>query len=131
MQRALSSWSMTTAICWRAFPYCSTSMALPCAPNNDGAKALTGFLEAPADVVLADVNMPVTNGIRLMERIRAVDGETPVIFMTGNAELDITLSAIKMKVFDFIVKPFAPACLIKAIENGGNQPITCCRWRLP
>src|SRR6266536_2985246 len=69
---------------------------------GDGADALAGFLENPPDVVVTDVNMPNISGIKLLEKIRAVDSETPVIFMTANAELDMALSAIKMKAFEFI-----------------------------
>jgi putative two-component system response regulator len=87
---------------------------------GDGAKALAGFLEAPPDVVVTDVNMPVISGIKLLENIRAIDAETPVIFMTANAEIDMALSAIKMKAFEFIVKPFTPGSLISAVAKGVN-----------
>jgi putative two-component system response regulator len=85
---------------------------------DDGGKALAAFCEAVPDVVLTDINMPKFNGIKLMERIRTIDEDTQVIFMTGNAELDVTLSAIKMKVFEFILKPFAPDTLVTVILKG-------------
>src|SRR6266702_3389748 len=85
---------------------------------GDGAKALAGFLEAPPDVVVTDVNMPNISGIKLLEKIRAIDNETPVIFITANAEFDMALSAIKMKAFEFIIKPFAPGSLINAVAKG-------------
>ncbi|MBI1920532.1 MAG: response regulator [Geobacter sp.] len=88
---------------------------------RDSVEALAAFGEAQADVVLADVNMPVMNGFRLMENIRAIDAETPVIFITGNPELDVAMSAIKLKAFEFFVKPYPLPSLIKAIENGVNQ----------
>jgi cyclic di-GMP phosphodiesterase len=84
----------------------------------EAGKALAAFRTTPFDVVLTDVNMPIINGFKLVEAIRAIDGGTPVIFITGNAELEVTLSAFKLKVFEFIVKPFSPSCLITAIENG-------------
>jgi len=85
---------------------------------TEAGKALAAFRITAIDVVLTDVNMPIINGFKLVEAIRAIDGETPVIFITGNAELEVTLSAFKLKVFEFIVKPFSPSCLITAIENG-------------
>lgn len=84
----------------------------------EAGQALAAFRTTAIDVVLTDVNMPIINGFKLVEAIRSIDGETPVIFITGNAELEVTLSAIKLKVFEFIVKPFSPACLITAIEKG-------------
>lgn len=94
-------------------------------PYDDGGKALAAFCEAVPDVVLTDINMPRFNGIKLMEKIRAFDDDTQVIFMTGNADLDVTLSAIKMKVFEFIIKPFAPDILVNVILKG----IQCKRLR--
>lgn len=84
----------------------------------DAGHALDSFGVVPVDVVLTDVNMPTINGFRLMEGIRRVDGETPVIFITGNAELDVTLSAIRLQAFEFLLKPFCPDELVRAIESG-------------
>src|SRR5512146_1412958 len=69
---------------------------------SDGHSALEAFRSAPPDVVLTDVNMPVINGFRLMEQIRAFDPDTPIVFITGNAEFDVALSAIKLQAFEFI-----------------------------
>ena len=87
----------------------------------DALKALARFREAPTDVVLTDINMPVTNGFRLMEQIRNFDTETPVIFITGNAELDVALSAIRLNAFEFIVKPVSEWGLVDAVERGINS----------
>lgn len=84
----------------------------------DGYRALEAFRKTSPDVVLADVNMPTINGFRLLEKIRDVDTETPVIFITGNADLDVMLSAIKLQVFEFVVKPFSGPALIDVIERG-------------
>jgi len=87
----------------------------------DALNALARFREAPTDVVVTDINMPVTNGFRLMEQIRNFDTETPVIFITGNAELDVALSAIRLKAFEFIVKPVSEWGLVDAVERGINS----------
>ncbi len=84
---------------------------------QEGGEALAAFKKTPADVVLSDINMPVISGFRLMEMIRSFDTETPVIFITGNAELDVAMEAIKLQVFEFIVKPVAPLRLINAVEK--------------
>lgn len=81
-------------------------------------KALAGFITEPADVVVTDVHMPEMNGIELLKSIRVVDGETPVIFMTGYAELDVALAAVKMRAFEIIFKPFNPGMLIDVVGKG-------------
>lgn len=85
---------------------------------TDAGRALDSFGSVPVDVVLVDVNMPAINGFSLMESIRRVDNETPVIFITGNAELEVTLSAFRLQAFEFLLKPFLPADLVRAIESG-------------
>jgi putative two-component system response regulator len=86
--------------------------------HTDALNALASFREVPTDVVLTDINMPIINGFRLMEQIRHFDAETPVIFITGNAELDVVLSAIKLKAFEFIVKPVSEKGLVDAVARG-------------
>jgi len=83
-------------------------------------KALAKFQACPVDVVLTDINMTNVTGIELLERIRTIDRITPVILMTAYAELDMAVSAIKKGAFDFIIKPYDPACLVYALEKGVN-----------
>ena len=85
---------------------------------TDGNSALEAFRNAPADVILTDVNMPVINGFRFLEKIRDFDAETPVIFITGNAEFDVALSAIRAQAFEFVTKPFTGPVLIDIVERG-------------
>ncbi len=87
---------------------------------NSGEEALAGFHANPVDVVLTDINMVGVTGIELLERIREVDRETPVILMTAYAELDMAVLAIKKGAFDFIIKPYDPHYLIHALEKGIN-----------
>lgn len=87
---------------------------------QDGNMALEAFRKESADVVLTDVNMPVTTGINVLENIREHDRETPVMLMTAYAELDLAVSAIKKGAFDFIIKPYNPLQLIHAIEKAVN-----------
>ena len=86
--------------------------------HMDALNALAMFRKTPTDVVLTDINMPVTNGFKLLEQIRSFDTETPVIFITGNAEFDVALSAIRLKAFEFIVKPVTERTLVDAVERG-------------
>jgi putative two-component system response regulator len=84
----------------------------------DAEDALADFMVHPVDLVLTDIHMPRTSGIKLLEKIRSFDEETPVIFMTAHAELEMTLSAIKMRAFDFVIRPFPPQDLIDAVARG-------------
>lgn len=87
----------------------------PCA---NGFDAFRKFQEGPVDAVLSDIRMPVLSGIELLEKIRAVDTETPVILATGHAELDVAINAIHKGAFDFLIKPYQISYLIHAIDKG-------------
>jgi cyclic di-GMP phosphodiesterase len=85
---------------------------------TDGYSALEAFRNTATDLILTDVNMPAINGFRFLEKIRDFDTETPVIFITGNAEFDVALSAIKVQAFEFVTKPFSGPGLIAIVERG-------------
>jgi putative two-component system response regulator len=86
-------------------------------PFSNGRAALIRFQEELVDLVLTDIKMPIMTGIELLEKIRAFDQDTPVLLMTGYAELDVALAAIKRGASDFIVKPYKLPDLNNAIEK--------------
>ena len=85
---------------------------------GNGYDALAIYSTEGIDVVLTDINMAKITGIELLEKIREIDHETPVMLMTGYAELNVAVEAIKKGAFDFIIKPYEPLYLFNAIEKG-------------
>lgn len=57
------------------------------------------------DLILADVMMPGGDGIQLLRQVKAMDPHATVIIMTGFAEKEIILKALKEDADDFISKP--------------------------
>ncbi|MBI5969936.1 MAG: response regulator [Deltaproteobacteria bacterium] len=84
------------------------------------ADAVKRFREKRPDVVLTDVKMPGTTGIQLLEELRSISPDLPVILMTAYAELDVAVEAVKKGAFDFIIKPFSPEYLIHSVEKAVN-----------
>lgn len=80
-------------------------------------EAIRKFAGSGADAVLTDIKMPGTSGIELLESLRAMNREVPVILMTAYAELDVAVNAIKKGAFDFIIKPYKPDYLLHALEK--------------
>jgi putative two-component system response regulator len=87
---------------------------------SNGQDAIRKFVSEPVDLVLTDINMPGMTGIELLEKIRYLDSETPVLLMTAYADLDTAVKAIQKGAFDFIIKPYRPPYLVHAIEKGLN-----------
>lgn len=84
---------------------------------RNGEEALPRILRSKIDLVLTDIKMPGMSGIDLLARIHDINPKMPVILMTGYAELDIAISAIKKGAFDFVTKPYNPDYIIHTIEK--------------
>jgi len=84
----------------------------------DGAsEVMDKIQENNIDVVLTDIVMPEISGIELLEKIHQFNSQIPVILMTGFADMDIAIAAIKKGAFDFILKPFHPDYLHHSIKK--------------
>lgn len=84
---------------------------------NSGEQAVEQFLENNIELVLSDIKMPGLSGIDLLDRIHSIDAKMPVILMTGYAELNVAIDAIKRGAFDFITKPYNPNYILHTIEK--------------
>ncbi len=86
----------------------------------DSAHAACRVLDETYDAVLTDVMMPGEDGISLLGRIHQTWPKLPVIIMTGYAQLQMAVDAVKNGAFDFIYKPFDFDYLRKIVERAVN-----------
>ncbi|MEW5744938.1 MAG: hybrid sensor histidine kinase/response regulator [Nitrospirota bacterium] len=84
---------------------------------ENAREALDRFRSNPVDAVLTDVKMPGVSGIELLEQLRLLDPDIPVILMTAYADLEVAIDAVKKGAFDFITKPYKPDHLLHALEK--------------
>jgi putative two-component system response regulator len=80
-----------------------------------GENAVTQILKNDITLVLTDINMPGMSGIQLLGKIHSIYPRMPVILMTGYAELNIAIDAVKKGAFDFITKPYNADYLIHTV----------------
>ena len=74
----------------------------------------------PCAVVVTDVMMPGENGISFLARVHHAWPDTPVILMTGHAQLKMAVDALKNGAFDFVHKPFDYDHMRKIVERAVN-----------
>lgn len=86
-----------------------------CAENT--AEAFRLLEQEACDVILTDVMMPGEDGISFLGRVHRSWPELPVIVMTGNAQLQMAINAIKNGAFDFIHKPLDFEYLHKVVAR--------------
>jgi two-component system, NtrC family, response regulator HydG len=84
---------------------------------EDGAVALARFSEAPADVVVTDLNMPNMDGVELLKQLRALDPDIPVILCTASGEVSVAVAAMRAGAYDYLAKPVDVEALSVAIER--------------
>ena len=72
--------------------------------------------EGPSCLVL-DVDLPTRSGLDLQRQLAGVDKDMPVIFITGYADIPMTVQAMKAGAVDFLAKPFDDQDLLSAMRQ--------------
>ena len=72
------------------------------------------------DIVIAEINMPGTDGTAFLEQMRQVFPETTVIVHTANASVEQAVRATKLGIFDYVQKSDNPAALTTLRERVGQ-----------
>lgn len=72
----------------------------------NGKDAFEKFVTEPFDLVLTDWNMPVRNGLELVQDIRGAQSQVPIIMITTEAQKGQITLAIEAGVSDYLTKPF-------------------------
>ncbi|MCF0262328.1 MAG: sigma-54-dependent Fis family transcriptional regulator, partial [Sphaerochaetaceae bacterium] len=73
--------------------------------------------EQAYDALLVDLKMPGMDGLELIKWIRQEGFRVPAIMMSAHGEITDAVSALKLGVQDFIVKPFNPDEVIIKLKN--------------
>jgi two-component system response regulator AtoC len=89
---------------------------LPVVAEN-GQEALTILRTDNIDLVVSDLHMPVMDGLKLLEALRAESIETPVIIVTAQGEITSAVQAMKLGASDYILRPFDLETLEIAIHR--------------
>lgn len=95
--------------------------------NMDGfevvARAVNGALAESAmddydvDLAILDIYMPIKNGLEFLTDLRARGDLVDVIFLTAVSDVTMINRAMKLGLFDYLIKPFSYARLKEALEN--------------
>ncbi len=88
---------------------------------SSGAEAIEIIQAKPVDTVLSDIKMPGMSGIDLLDNIKAVDPDLPVILMTAYAEVDQAVEAMKKGALDHLQKPFDNKDVKRAVARGAEK----------
>jgi len=82
---------------------------------SDGAEALRGMAQHPADLAILDIKMPRMDGMELLGQLRK-QGTMPVIFLTSKDDEVDEVLGLRMGADDYIKKPFSQRLLVERIR---------------
>jgi len=85
--------------------------------RTNGREALELLKVQEFDAILSDIKMPEMSGLVLLEEMRKLQIFTPVIFLTGFADKENAVQALRLGAFNFIDKPWNPAYLKRTVQE--------------
>ncbi|MGM0634454.1 MAG: sigma-54-dependent transcriptional regulator [Bacteroidota bacterium] len=72
---------------------------------EDGIVGLKLFKEQTFELVLCDIKMPKMDGIEVLQALRKINDETPIVMISGHGDIDTAVESMKLGAFDYIAKP--------------------------
>jgi two-component system nitrogen regulation response regulator NtrX len=88
---------------------------------GDGEEGLKKFKEKTFDVVLCDIKMPKLDGLEFLDKAREVNGDVPVIMISGHGTIETAVEAVKKGAYDYISKPPDLNRLLITIRNAMDK----------
>ncbi len=64
-------------------------------------------------IVISDIRMPAMDGMEFLKKAHEIDPDLPVILVTGHADVQLAVDAMRQGAYDFVEKPFAASNLIE------------------
>jgi DNA-binding response OmpR family regulator len=83
----------------------------------DGPSALANFDGHRPDLVVLDLMLPGIDGLEVCRRMRARDGDVPVVMLTALGEEADRVTGLELGADDYLTKPFSPRELVLRVQS--------------
>jgi DNA-binding NtrC family response regulator len=84
---------------------------------DNAGRALELLRSEPFDLILSDVVMPGKSGLELLDDLKKSGVKTPVVLISGQANIEMAVRATKLGALDFLEKPLSTDKLLVTVEN--------------
>lgn len=84
---------------------------------QDGREGLDIFEQHNPDIIITDTRMPVMDGLKMSQAIRAVNPEVPIIFTTANEDTEFIQETRNLGITRNIIKPILLKDLLATVEE--------------
>ena len=84
---------------------------------DNGKKGFELYKKFNPHIIISDLNMPIMNGIELIQKIRELDQNSKIIITTFKDDVQTLLQATELKLFKYLIKPIDFTTLKNIIEE--------------
>ncbi len=84
---------------------------------DNAGRALELLRTENFDLILSDVVMPGKSGLELLEDLKKAGVKTPIVLISGQANIEMAVRATKLGALDFLEKPLSTDKLLVTVEN--------------
>lgn len=84
---------------------------------EDGLAGMEIIAKEDFDLVLCDIKMPKMDGVEVLEAVKKIKPEIPIVMISGHGDLDTAVNTMKLGAFDYISKPPDLNRLLNTVRN--------------
>ncbi|WP_298536485.1 sigma-54 dependent transcriptional regulator [uncultured Algibacter sp.] len=84
---------------------------------EDGLIGIEKIKNDDFDLVLCDIKMPKMDGVEVLEAVKKIKPETPIVMISGHGDLDTAVNTMRLGAFDYISKPPDLNRLLNTVRN--------------
>ncbi|MCH7784303.1 MAG: sigma-54-dependent Fis family transcriptional regulator [Bacteroidetes bacterium] len=84
---------------------------------EDGLVGIELIRKEDFDLILCDIKMPKMDGVEVLEIVKKIKPETPIIMISGHGDLDTAVNTMRLGAFDYISKPPDLNRLLNTVRN--------------
>lgn len=84
---------------------------------EDGLAGIEMAKNNDFDLVLCDIKMPKMDGIEVLEALKTIKSEVPIVMISGHGDLELAVKTMRMGAFDYLSKPPDLNRLLNIVRN--------------
>jgi DNA-binding NtrC family response regulator len=84
---------------------------------EDGLKGVEMVKNEDFDLILCDIKMPKMDGVEVLEAIKKIKPEIPMVMISGHGDLETAVNTMRLGAFDYISKPPDLNRLLNTVRN--------------
>lgn len=84
---------------------------------EDGIQGFEKIKNTDYDLVLCDIKMPKMDGVELLEAVKKIKPEIPMVMISGHGDMETAINAMRLGAFDYISKPPDLNRLLNTVRN--------------